>query len=50
MNTLYTSTEPISAIPDRGMMLAPRWRNERPIITRNIISVKLHGLLEYLTI
>ncbi len=49
MNTLYTSAVPISEIPDRGMMLAPRWQSERPIIAKNIAPVKLHGLPEYLT-
>lgn len=50
MNALYASTGPVSEIPDRGMMLAPRWHSERPIIARNITSVILHGLPEYLTI
>jgi hypothetical protein len=50
MKALYTSTGPISEIPDRGMMLAPRWRSEQPIIARNITSVKLHELPECLSI
>jgi hypothetical protein len=50
MNALYTSAGPVSEIPDRGMRLAPRWQSERPVIVRNIVPVKLHGLPEYLTI
>lgn len=44
MNTLYSATGPVSAIPDRGMMLAPRWRSEVPILVRNVAPVLLHGL------
>lgn len=50
MNALYTSTGSISEIPDRGMMLAPRWQSEQPIIARNIAPVKLYGLPKHLTI
>jgi hypothetical protein len=50
MNALYETVGPISEIPDRGMMLAPRWENERPIIARNITSAKLYGLPKCLTI
>lgn len=50
MNELYMAHSPISDIPDRGMSLAPRWPNEPVIIVRNIMSVKLYGLPEYLSI
>lgn len=50
MISLYSSAGPIAAIPDRGMMLAPRWQSEQPIVVRNTVPAKLHGLPEYLAI
>ncbi len=44
ISALYAATGPISVIPDRGMMLAPRWRSEAPILVRNAAPVLLHGL------
>lgn len=46
MHTLYAATGPVSVIPDRGMALAPRWREEQPILVRNMAPVLLHGLPE----
>ena len=44
MEALYRQPEPISAIPDRGMQLSPRWPNEDPIVIENIMTSILHGL------
>jgi hypothetical protein len=44
MNVLYDAAGPASVIPDRGMALAPRWREEQPITIRNISPVHFHGL------
>lgn len=44
MNTLYCTEGAASIIPDRGMALSPRWRNEKPIIVQSIAPVKFHGL------
>ena len=44
MTMLYNSTGPISAVPDRGMQLAPRWKREQPILVRNVWPVMIHGL------
>lgn len=44
MNALYAAAAPASVIPDRGMSLAPRWPEERPISVRSIAPVLLHGL------
>lgn len=46
MNLLYLSTGSISAIPDRGMALAPRWPEEQPIFIRSVAPVLLYGLPE----
>ena len=50
MNNLYDQPAPFSDIPDRGMMLAPRWQSEMPIVIRNNSSVVLHGLPDRLVI
>jgi hypothetical protein len=50
MNALYAEPGPVSEIPDRGMMLSPRWQSELPIIVRNIHRAKLHGLPKRMTI
>ena len=44
MTMLYNSTGPISAVPDRGMQLAPRWKREQSIFVRNVWPVMIHGL------
>jgi hypothetical protein len=44
MNNLYTADGPASAVPDRGMALAPRRRDESLIRVQSISSVVLHGL------
>lgn len=43
MDALYAAPGPASVIPDRGMALAPRRRQERPILVRNVVPVLLHG-------
>ncbi|MEA4884037.1 MAG: hypothetical protein VB144_10370 [Clostridia bacterium] len=50
MNNLYRQPSPFCDIPDRGMMLAPRWDSETPIIAENRCAVRLHGLPLYLEI
>jgi len=44
MNTLGQQPSPICDIPDKGMMLSPRWDNEQPLVIRNLSRVRLHGL------
>lgn len=44
MNTLYRRPSPLCDIPDRGMMLAPRWAWEEAITVTNECSFLLHGL------
>jgi hypothetical protein len=50
MNCLYTQAPPLSEIPDRGMMLAPRWATEAPLTIRNNTQVVLYGLPEIMLI
>ncbi len=44
MGNLYKQPAPFCDIPDKGMMLAPRWASENPIIVKNRCMVILHGL------
>lgn len=44
MHALYGEPPPYCKIPDRGMMLAPRWESEEPITVRFRSEVKLFGL------
>ena len=44
MSSLYKQPVPFSDIPDKGMMLAPRWKSEAPIIVNNQCAVILYGL------
>lgn len=41
---LYEQPSPFCDIPDRGMMLSPRWDSEAPIIAENKCTAQLHGL------
>jgi hypothetical protein len=50
MNTLYQQPSPFCDIPDRGMMLAPRWNTESPILVKNKCAVMLYGLPPFLDI
>jgi hypothetical protein len=50
MNTLYQQPSPFCDIPDRGMMLAPRWNTESPILVKNKCEVMLYGLPLFLEI
>lgn len=50
MNSLYQQPPPLCDIPDRGMMLSPRWKSENPIVVKNACAVKLHGLPDCLQI
>lgn len=50
MNALYDANEPISTIPDRGMMLAPRLCEENPILVLNNSSAQLYGIPKKLMI
>ena len=50
MNHLGKQPSPFCDIPDTGMQLAPRWKNEEPLVIENITEVKLHGLPKYLEI
>ena len=44
MNALYGEPPPYSEIPDKGMMLAPRWESEEPITARFRSDATLFGL------
>lgn len=44
MENLYKQPAPFCDIPDKGMMLAPRWDSENPIIVKNRCTVMLYGL------
>ena len=43
-NLLYKLPKPFCDIPDRGVMISPRWETETPIIVKNSCKVRLHGL------
>lgn len=44
MESLYKQPTPLCEIPDRGMMLAPRWKSEIPIVVKNKCSAVLFDL------
>ncbi len=44
MRCLYDAPPPFSTIPDQGMSLSGRWRNEEAISVRNIEADKFHAL------
>jgi hypothetical protein len=44
MNHLYQQPSPYCDLPDRGMMLAPRWSTENVITVNNICAHVLHTL------
>lgn len=44
MATLYKQPAPFCDIPDKGMMLAPRWDSENPIIVKSKCTTTLHGI------
>ena len=50
MNTLYKDASPFCDIPDKGMMLAPRWELENPITVFMRCAVKLYGIPQQLEI
>ena len=50
MNHLNQQSSPYCDIPDQGMMLAPRWNDEKPILMRNRSRVSIHGIPEVLAI
>lgn len=50
MNHLYRQPQPFCDIPDKGMMLAPRWPNEVALVGRNTCASLLHCLPQYLEI
>lgn len=50
MRHLYAQPKPLSAIPDRGMMLSPRRSSEQLIFVKNIALSVLHGLPSHMSI
>ena len=46
MDELYRQPPPLGEVPDKGMMLAPRWEPEKPITIKNRCSHLLHGFPE----
>ncbi len=44
MDHLYRQPSPLCDVPDKGMMLAPRWDTEKPVIIKNRCTVILYGL------
>jgi len=50
MNTLYKQSRPVCDIPDKGMMLSPRWTSEQPVIAKMKTNVLFYGLPDFLEI
>jgi len=50
MDQLYNASKPFCDIPDRGMMLAPRWQSETPITVVSHATEVLHGIQTAFTI
>jgi hypothetical protein len=50
MNHLSQQPSPYCDIPDKGMMLAPRWNDEEPVLMSSRSSVKVYGIPELLEI
>jgi hypothetical protein len=50
MNCLYDQLPPVCDLPDRGMYLAPRRKDEEFILLKNYYSERLYGLPEYMEI
>lgn len=50
MHQIYDSKEPWAELADRGMALSKRWKNEPPIVIKNISNIKFYGLPETLEI
>jgi hypothetical protein len=50
MNWLYQQPSPFCDIPDKGMMLAPRWETEPVIVAWNKCNLRLHQLPDKLDI
>jgi hypothetical protein len=50
MNHLSQQPSPYCDIPDKGMMLTPRWNNERSLLMNNRSRVRIHGIPEVLEI
>ena len=50
MNRLYQEPSPLCDIPDKGMMLAPRWESEGIVVVKNECAATLHGLPRHLEI
>ena len=50
MNRLYSQPPPLCDIPDKGMMLAPRWDSEEPILVNIVCRARLYGLPQKLEI
>jgi len=44
MKCLYQQPAPLCEIPDKGMSLSPRRKNESPLVVKNIADACLHGL------
>jgi hypothetical protein len=50
MECLYKQPMPLCDVPDRGMRLTPRRKQEIPIVVKNKCESKLYGLPAYLEI
>ena len=50
MDNLYQQPPPMSDIPDKGMMLAPRWASEQSISVTNKCDFLLYGIPQHLEI
>ena len=44
MHHLSRQPPPFCDIPDKGMMLAPRWKDEKPLTIKNLSKVRQYGL------
>jgi hypothetical protein len=50
MNHLNQQSSPYCDIPDQGMMLAPRWKDEEPIMMISRSRVRIYGIPEVIEI
>ena len=50
MNHLSQQPPPFCDVPDKGMMLAPRWNDEKPLVIKNLSKVRLYGIPAFLEI
>ena len=50
MHYIYRQASPFCDLPDKGMMLSSRWKDEEPISIRNEMPAKIYPLPEFIEI